>query len=280
MEFNRNTIRQIGYYTPTYSNSPNIKRNNEFLLNNYQSESYGLNNLIQIQMKHNLPMYQHGNPTNIEQNNEHHLKSNRLHNNNNNNHLRINHTLDGKTQLIYETPSRTRQYWLDRRKLSSTNRINNNNNNTDDSVINSNKTTLIKTNHSMFNDHLHSRIITSNSNNNNNNNYYYYYYSLYPLNKDEKQLNYIEENNNELHNNELHLYELTENELILSKLDPRINLTNSMIIKTNKIELFNNNEKNNFCKQINNVNDNLPIYQSIESIIDQIDIGRVPLKTS
>ncbi|KAH8875399.1 hypothetical protein KSF78_0004629 [Schistosoma japonicum] len=265
MEFNRNTTRQIGYYTPTYSNSPIIKRNNDYLLNNYQSESYGLNNLTQIQMKHNLSMYQHSNITNLEQNNEHYMKSNLLHNNN---HLRINHRLDGKTQIIYETPSRTRQYWLDRRKLSSTNRIdnNNNNNNLHNDTMNSNKTTLIKTNHSMFNDQLHSTMITGN--NNNHHNPYYSSYLLSPLNKNDKQFESIEQTT-ELNDKDMRLYELTENEFILSELDPRINLTNSMLINKDKMKMLINNEKNNLSNHIN-INDNLPIYQSIESIIDQV----------
>ncbi|CAH8533188.1 unnamed protein product, partial [Schistosoma margrebowiei] len=222
MEFKRNTIRQPGYFTPTYSNSPNVKRHQD-LLNNYQSESYGLNYLTQLHMAHNFPTYHHRNIINaIDMGHNNYDNNDNNHNNLNinpsshNNRVRINHTLDGKTQIIYETPSRTRQYWLDRCKLSNTNYIDNNNNNIDN-TMNSNKIIPIKPNNSIYNTHL--QLASSKTSTIINRNYS-------PI-QNKYKFNTLKFHNSsldkesQLNTTNMYLYELTDNELILSKLDPR-----------------------------------------------------------
>ncbi|VDP36369.1 unnamed protein product [Schistosoma mattheei] len=264
MEFNRNTIRQAGYFTPTYSNSPNVKRHQD-LLSNYQSESYGLNYLTQLQMAHNFPTYHHRNITNTkymgqsnydnDDNNHNNLNTNPS---SHNNCVRINHTLDGKTQIIYETPSRTRQYWLDRCKLPSTNYIDNN----DDNTMNFNKIIPIKPNYSTYN--THSQLASSKTTTLINKNYS-------PIQSKCKLItskfhnSSLDKYNNksQFNTTDMYLYELTDNELILSKLDPRIN------IKTNENKLIdNNNQQLNSNRKMKD-NDILPIYQPIEQTIYQ-----------
>uniref|UniRef100_A0A5K4FGN3 Homeobox protein 2-like n=1 Tax=Schistosoma mansoni TaxID=6183 RepID=A0A5K4FGN3_SCHMA len=264
MEFHRNNIRQIGYFTPTYSNSPNIKRYPD-LLSNYQSESYGLNYLTQLHMAYHFPNYHHGNMTNIvdmEQSNYDNNLNRNPPSNDNNSHVRINHTLDGKTQIIYETPSKTRQYWLDRCKLSSINYIDNNNSNNIDNN-NNNTDNNNNDNNNINNNNNIDHIIIINKSDPNQNQYKStkIKYNNQLINNKNNQFN----NNN--NNNDLQLYELTENELILSELDPRLNVLNSNIKKINKIKFIDLNQK------INKNNEILPIYQSIEHTIYKDDLS-------
>ncbi|CAH8494152.1 unnamed protein product [Schistosoma turkestanicum] len=270
MTFNFNSIRQIGYYTPTYSNSPNIKRN-QHLLSHYQSESHGLNCFSSLHLTHD-----HGhtilNTVDMNLNNYNHklnrrnLPNNNNHIHNNNNRVRINHTLDGKTQIIHETPSRTRQYWLDRRKLPSTNRIDNNdkydfNMNTDNTMI-SNKLTSIKTNRSMSNDQFQTASSTKMTT------------KTYPNKAEWKSLGvklnspFVDKTckKNKL-NTDMHLFELTENEFILLELDPSVNFLNSNI-KTDEIKGVDNKILSNFNKKTEQ-HGTLSICQPIENKTDQ-----------
>ncbi|CAH8845597.1 unnamed protein product, partial [Trichobilharzia szidati] len=269
MEFNRKSIRQIGYYTPTYSNSPNIIKRckNDVSLyninaNTYRSELYGLN-LPQFYMAENLKQYKQYKDG----------EQNKITSNNNNNenftssHMRINHTLDGKTQIIYETPSRTRQYWLNRRRLASANRTNDNITIVTNSAANQNiKNQLIKTNdplkhkHSVSNDQfslcgttttiIAKTTATATPNINPNNQCYY---DKKPENKSELD-NWNIEHTCMHKTKDMKLFELTENEFILSELDPRLNLNESGIILSDGKNYLNHSREY----------DEIPVYQPIE----------------
>nr|CAH8845570.1 unnamed protein product [Trichobilharzia regenti] len=266
MEFNRKSIRQIGYYTPTYSNSPNIikRYKNDVSLfninaNTYRSELDGLN-LPQFYMAENLKQYKY-----YKDGEQNKITNTTTVNNNENftsSHMRINHTLDGKTQIIYETPSRTRQYWLNRRRLASANRTNDNITIITNSAVNQNINQLINKTNDPLKNKKHSisnvqfslcgtttiRAKTPATATPNNQCYY-----KTPDHKGE--LDHWNIEHKCMHKTkDMKLFELTENEFILSELDPRLNLNESGIILSDGKNYLNHSREY----------DEIPVYQPIE----------------
>ncbi|CAH8543120.1 unnamed protein product [Heterobilharzia americana] len=249
MEFNRKSIRQIGYYTPTYSNSPNVKRHKDKTFVSYhQSELYGLN-LSQLNIAQDLKSCSYSNSSKTtSMDMEQKLKWNDAQNN----HIRIIHTLDGKKQIICDTPSRTRQYWLDRRKLASPNHINENN------IVNYNKQQLYKTTYasrsktSASSDQFQlagtTTIITPK-------------YQMCSRERENKSENWNIEEAYADKKKDMQLFELTENEFILSELDPRLNLNS--VINDSGITVIDSKKYLNYDNLVEK-EDGIPVYQPIE----------------